>query len=376
MISGSLAATATLSKANNLDGADFKLFHPRPFMNTLPFEDQTISDIKTYLIEENIDGIRCQVHIDREQVRLFTGKSNDITNHFPEVENLLDGIHRPMALDGILCAFKDERIFPFQLLQKRLKADRPSKRVLTETPALFIAFDLLYFNDQPFFQCDLSERRSVLETIASTHNLPITNSFKAADPDELDFLLERSIKRGNKGLILKKTGSTYKGGQRDESWLKVKSKRNTLSGVIMYAHTDSGDQRSKYTAFTLGVNVTDDERYDEDFIPIGKIPNTCSAAELEELDQKIQQLTAERYGPTFGLIPEIVVKAEFDRVKVNKRTKANHVLYKPRFKSINYDIPPANSATLKEVEQLFKAEINGTRLKQGANPSFIILGSK
>ena len=46
-------------------------------------------------------------------------------------------------LDGEVLAWKDDRVAPFNLLQKRLGRKAPGKKTLQEAPAVFLAFDLL-----------------------------------------------------------------------------------------------------------------------------------------------------------------------------------------------------------------------------------------
>src|SRR5699024_9605720 len=118
----------------------------------------------------------------------------------------------------------------------------------------------------------------------------------------------------NEGLILKKKDSTYEYGQRHKSWLKVKKPGGTLITVMMYAHAGGG----YYSDFTLGIRVAEDERYEEEFIPIGKINGGIAQNDIKRINRRIKDLTAEKYGPTLGLIPDIVVELEFDDIQVNK----------------------------------------------------------
>jgi len=91
---------------------------------------------------------------------------------------------------------------------------------------------------------------------------------------------------------------------------------------------------------------------------------------MKEMNKRIKDLTVEKYGPTLGLIPEIMVELEFDDIQVNKRTKANFTLRLPRFKAIRWDLKPEDADTLKNVERMYEEKINRKRLKQDKNPSF------
>lgn len=371
MITGSIGRTAILAKNDALDEASFNLFHPLSFMLASPIESRSVENLEHYLAEEKFDGMRCQAHISTQTVELYSRDLNDITHSFPEIVQFFLSRDLPdLVLDGEICVYKDEEILPFQLLQKRMGRKKPSKKVMEQYPVLFIAYDLLYYDSEPIFGKILTERRSILHELASTHQVPVSNQFEITGRDHVDELFERAVAHGNEGLMLKKKESTYEYGQRRKSWLKVKKPGGTLDTVIMYAHAGSGKRGGYYSDFTLGIRVAENERYEEEFIPIGKAYGGYTDDEMKELNKRIKDLTVERYGPTLGLIPKIVVELEFDDIQVNKRTKANYTLRLPRFKAIRWDLGPKDADTLKDVERMYQEKIDRDRLKQDQNPSF------
>lgn len=371
MITGSIGRTAVLCKNELLDEATFKLFHPLSFMLASPIESRAVEDLEQYIAEEKFDGMRCQAHISNQRVALYSRDLNDITHSFPEIVQFFLSKDLPdLVLDGEVCVYKNEEILPFQLLQKRMGRKKPSQSVIEKYPVLFIAYDLLYHNDRPIFEKTLHQRRNLLKDLADEFRVPVSNQFEVSDRDHVEALFERALAHGNEGLMLKKKDSTYEYGQRRKSWLKVKKPSGTLDTVMMYAHAGSGKRGGYYSDFTLGICVAEDERYEEEFIPIGKAYGGYTDEEMKEINKRIKDLTVERYGPTLGLIPEIVVELEFDDIQVNKRTKANYTLRLPRFKAIRWDLKPTDADTLKDVERMYEEKINRERLKQDQNPSF------
>jgi DNA ligase-1 len=371
MITGSIGRAAVLSKNDELDEANFKLFQPLSFMLASPIESRAVDSLVHYIAEEKFDGMRAQVHISGQKVGIYSRDLNDITHSFPEIVQFYIKRDLPnLVLDGEICVFKDDEILPFQLLQKRMGRKKPGEKVMEKYPVLFIAYDLLYLDDRPLFEHTLLERRKLLAELSEKHSLPITNQFDVTDRDHIDELFERALAHGNEGLMLKKKDSTYEYGQRRKSWLKVKKPAGTLDTVIMYAHAGSGKRGGYYSDFTLGISVKGDEGYEEEFIPIGKTYGGYTDEEMKQLNKRIKDLTVERYGPTLGLIPEIMVEIEFDDIQVNKRTKANYTLRLPRFKAIRWDLGPKDADTLKDVERMYQEKIDRERLKQDQNPSF------
>lgn len=373
MITGSLGRTVILAKNNELDQASFRLFQPLAFMLASPVESRAVESLQEYIAEEKFDGMRCQVHVHGDKVILFSRDLNDVTNSFPEICTFFaDKNFPPVVLDGEICVYKDEIILPFQLLQKRMGLKKPGKKVLTEYPVLFIAYDLLYLDTDPLFDVPLSKRRMQLEELAEKNQLPLTAQFEIKSDTDVESLFNKALAHGNEGLMLKLKESTYEYGERKKSWLKVKKPRGSLDTVILYAHAGSGKRGGTYSDFTLGISVKDDERYEEEFIPIGKAYGGYTNAELNRMNSRIRELTLDRFGTTLLLRPELVVEIEFDDVQINKRTKAGYTLRFPRFRSIRWDLAPKDADTLKDVEKLYQKKLGMERQKQNLNPSFII----
>src|SRR5699024_8861216 len=108
-------------------------------------------------------------------------------------------------------------------------------------------------------------------------------------------LYAKALAHGNEGVILKDKDSVYEYGQRGKSWLKFKKRIHTLNTVIMYAHVEQNNGTTNYSHYTLGISVKNDERYEEEFIPIGKISNHLFKNEAGQLEKQIKQLTVEKY---------------------------------------------------------------------------------
>jgi len=249
---------------------------------------------------------------------------------------------------------------------------KPSKKIRQQYPTILISYDILFHDGDPVFEQTLLERRELLKTLSNQHKFPITTQHSITHKEQIDQLFNRALAHGNEGLMLKHKHSTYEYGQRRKSWLKVKKPGGSIDTIMMYAHAGSGKRGGTYSDFTLGVSVRHDERYEEEFIPIGKAYGGYTDEELKKLNDRIKKITAEKYGPTLGLYPDIVVELEFDDIQVNKRTKANYTLRFPRFKAIRWDLSPDDVDTLKDVEKLYEKALNQDRLDQNKNPSFEI----
>ncbi len=373
MISGSIGKTAIMAKNDTLDEATFKMFSPIAFMLASPIESRAVTDLSEYIAEEKFDGMRCQAHISDGRIELFSRDLNQITSSFPEIIEFFSGKQLPdLVLDGEICVFKDDTILPFQLLQKRMGVKKPSKKLLTEFPVLFIAYDILYIDGNPLFDDLLSVRRVKLEKLSKKYSIPVTSQMKIKDQHDVEELFQRALDHGNEGLMLKRKDSVYEYGQRRKSWLKVKKPSGSLDTVMLYAHAGSGKRGGTYSDFTLGISVKGDERYEEEFIPIGKAYGGYSDEELKKMNALIKEITLERFGPTLLLKPHLVIELEFEDIQINKRTKAKYTLRFPRFKAIRWDLSPSDADTLKDVERMYQQKIDEERSRQDNNPSFYL----
>ncbi|NBC26636.1 MAG: ATP-dependent DNA ligase [Bacteroidetes bacterium] len=373
MITGSTGKTARLARDGRLNEATFKLFHPLSFMLASPIESRSLDSLDEYICEEKFDGMRCQLHANEETIRLYSRDLNDITKTFPDLTGrFAERNLPPTVLDGEICVFKENTIQPFQLLQKRMGIKKPGEEVQQTYPVIFIAYDLLFTENSPIFDQTLEDRRDKLLDLSKRYSIPVVRQFEVDDFDHLDQRFEQALAHGNEGLMLKKKASGYEYGQRRKSWLKVKKPGGTFDTVIMYAHAGSGKRGGTYSDFTLGISVKEDERYEEEFIPIGKAYGGYTDDELKQMNKKIKELTVEKYGPTLGLLPELVVEIEFDDIQVNKRTKAGYTLRLPRFKAIRWDLGPSDADTLHDVEEAYRQKVEADRLSQKQSPSFMV----
>ena len=438
MVTGSMGETAVMAFEDRLDEAQFRLFHPLAFMLASPADlpEGVLGDVgelegvefteglegveglrgaelpmdlpydlRDYVAEEKFDGMRCQLHTDGQTICLFSRDQNDVTVSFPDVcDEMQERVLPPMVLDGELVVFVEDRIQPFQMLQKRMGRKKPGAGTLSKFPVRFIAYDLLYHDGQPCFHRPLEERRAMLESLGRRHGFMVSRQFslggdgsastriksgrevdrsdevsmgregsvgRKGSVEMLRMLFQRALERGNEGLMLKKRDSVYEYGQRRRSWLKVKQPGGSLDTVMMYAHAGSGKRGGTFSDFTLGISVREDDRYEEEFVPIGKAYGGYTDEELRMLNRRIKELTVERYGPTVGLRPGIVVELEFDGIQINPRTKAGYTLRFPRFRAIRWDLSPDDADTLADVERLVEGKLARTPLMQREDGSLL-----
>ncbi len=401
MITGDLGESAVLARQGKLHTAGIRLFLPVPFMQPTTLEpddisgsDQTgnpdpsdksgsvdqLNPLKpvqitgsdkiddhvlpnhpnAYIAEEMINGIRTQMHLSRQNVLLCSSTGTDITAAFPDAVDLQppDMDTFSLILDGVLCICDESAVQPLHRLQKRMECTDPGPELIANHPARFIAHDLLFHNDQPLTDDPLYRRRKRLEDVCRQLGIPVIRHFEIRSKRDIALRITSAVQNGSCGIILKNRNSLYEIGEHSGSWLGLKPPGGNLKTVVMYAHTGDGLQRGSFSAFTIGIRVDNDPRYVESFIPIGKVTVANMNTDLEKLDQRIRNLTVERFGPTLSLKPEIVLEVEFESIQSNRRTKAGLALHKPRIRAVCPDFSPSNTDTLRHVEDLYHQHHN------------------
>src|SRR5439155_11152801 len=180
MLTGDIGETALLARRDELATAALALFHPLKFMLASPAEDAT--EIMTRLgpevwVEDKYDGIRCQLHRQGDDVRLYSRDLHDISSGYPEIVDGARGLSWDGILDGEILAWRDGAVLPFLVLQARLGRKRPTPAILDSVPVIFVAWDALVLGSrggalgptggalEPLLEEPLIERRRRLEAL-------------------------------------------------------------------------------------------------------------------------------------------------------------------------------------------------------------------
>src|SRR5688572_24928198 len=136
-----------------------------------PMEALLVNEVPTgegWQYEPKWDGFRCLIYRDGDEVYLQSKAGQPLARYFPElVEAVLRLKAERFVLDGEIAVPIDERLSFDDLLMRIHPAASRIKRLSEETPAIFIAFDLLVGADgKSLTNKTLAERRPLLEQFA------------------------------------------------------------------------------------------------------------------------------------------------------------------------------------------------------------------
>ena len=394
MLLGDIGETLRLAHTGKLDEARMRLFHPIGFMLATPAETAqeafaAFADPHIH-IEDKFDGIRAQVHCggaaQAHKVKIFSRTLDDITGSFPELIPFFAAAPDAVVLDGEILAWEndasnpDGRARPFADLQKRLGRKQVSPELLRSVPVTFVAFDVLFANDELVIDRPLAERMTLLDEIAgslsSAASTVVTNHLQPAQahmfefPEvtspvplflraplntahsahELELLFDLAQGRGNEGLMIKDPSSAYTPGRRGGAWLKLKRELATLDVVITAAEFGHGRRAQWLSDYTFAI------RDGEELRNVGKAYSGVTDAEIAELTAWCKENTLADYGHVRTVAPEIVLEVAFNNVMISDRHDSGYALRFPRIVRIRRDKSVREIDTLDRVREIYERQ--------------------
>jgi ATP-dependent DNA ligase len=178
--------------------------------------------------EPKWDGFRCVVARDGLDVRMRSRHGRPFTRYFPELETAFVQLRdTDVTIDGEI-VIETEHGFDFAALLSRLHpAESRVRRLSAETPATFIAFDLIWRRGRDLRRAAFGERRA--ELVEVTANTPIAATPQSQDADVAMDWLAAPDGSGIDGVLAKDPRSPYQPGKR--AMIKVKTRR-TLDAVV------------------------------------------------------------------------------------------------------------------------------------------------
>lgn len=174
--------------------------------------------------EPKWDGFRCIARRSAGKVDLWSKSGKPLGRYFPEVEAMLARLKATsFVIDGELLIDRGGEL-SFDALQMRLHpAESRVRKLAVETPAMFMAFDLLSAGRKKFQSKPLSERRGALEQLMLGEAEPCLRLSPATtDRGEALSWLKRTGGALD-GVIGKRLDEPYRPAER--AMVKVKQRR-------------------------------------------------------------------------------------------------------------------------------------------------------
>ena len=193
------------------------------------------------LYEPKWDGFRSIIFRDGDEVEIGSRNEKPMTRYFPEVvEAVKANFPERAVIDGEIVVLRRERnSLDFEALQQRIHPAVSRVTLLAEqTPASFVAFDLLALGDDDLTERPFGERRALLEQALRDAAPPVHVTPLTDDHDLAQQWFEQFEGAGLDGLIAKPLDVTYQPDKR--VMFKVKHERTADCVVAGYRVHKSG----------------------------------------------------------------------------------------------------------------------------------------
>ena len=191
------------------------------------------------LYEPKWDGFRCIVFRDGNEIELGSRNERPLTRYFPEVcEFLGEQLPARCVLDGEIVIVTGTGLDFESLLQRIHPAASRIKLLAAQTPASFVAFDLLAEGDEDLRPLPQVERRRRLEAVTRNARPPLHITPCTTDRAVAADWFDAFEGAGLDGVVAKPEGLPYRENER--VMLKVKHERTADCVVAGFRWHKSG----------------------------------------------------------------------------------------------------------------------------------------
>jgi len=194
-----------------------------------------------YVFEPKWDGFRSVVFRDGDEVEIGSRNERPMTRYFPELVAAIQAqLPERCVIDGeIVIPDAEGRRLDFEALLQRIHPAASRVDLLaTQTPAHFVAFDLLALGSEDFMNRPFAQRRAALAGALAAADSPIHLTLATTDKDTAAGWFSQFEGAGLDGLIAKGASGRYEPDRR--VMLKVKHERTADCVVAGYRTHKSG----------------------------------------------------------------------------------------------------------------------------------------
>jgi bifunctional non-homologous end joining protein LigD len=259
-----------------------------------------------WVYEIKWDGYRLSVHVEPTRIRILTRGGHDWSDRFPAIKQAALWLPVGTAiLDGEAVVLDEQGRSDFGLLQQSL-GGRGGKK--SSSDAIFMAFDLLYFDGHDLRNSELDMRRHLLEDLVPAGEQGDIRLSEEIEADG-DQLLASACEHGLEGIIAKRRSAPYRSGRLGD-WVKIKCVQSDGFAIVGY-------ERSAASFGGIGRLLLAARKGDE-LVYVGGVGTGFNARSGPELREQMDKLIIDKPAVNTGrkrnavfVRPELVAEIEY-----------------------------------------------------------------
>lgn len=313
--------------------------------------------------ELKYDGFRMQIHKNKQDVKIFTRRLEEVTRQFPDVVGFIkkNVNTESCILEGEAVGYdrKTKETLPFQKISQRIKRKHDIDDMAKSFPVKVILFDMMFRDGNDLLTSPFEERRKnlVKSIIEKEDHIQLSEQIVTDDTDKaMEFYLS-AIKDGEEGVMAKNLKGIYKPGARVGYGVKLKQIMEPLDLVIVGAEYGEGKRSGVLTSFTLACKDYDG------FKEIGRVSTGLKEKDGEEgttfseLTDLLKPHIIKTSGRTVTIVPAIVIEVGYEEIQKSTSYSSGFALRFPRFLRLRTDEKSAEDANdLEEVNHLYSLQ--------------------
>ncbi len=279
------------------------------------------------------DGIRTIIFINDGKVRIQSRAGRDITDQFPELQEVDEYFDIEHAVfDGEIISMDDQGrpVFADVISRLHTKGKTSIERATKSNPAYCYLYDCLYLDGRDIIAESLERRQAWLGV-----SLKKQDKYRLSEPVKDGQALFEAAKAMNlEGIMAKDKSMPYELGRRNTHWLKVKFRETLTCHIIGYTE-GKGDRSNLFGS--LHIAQIDEQPWNY----LGKVGTGFDESKMIEILAMLQEIpetgkiieeTIEEAQRTVWIEPRLICEVKFASYT------SNGTLREPVFMGLRTDL--------------------------------------
>lgn len=196
-------------------------------------------DSKDYVFELKLDGERCIAYLDDNGTELRNKRNMRMLPKVPELKEIHKQVKNRCILDGELIVIKDGKPDFYEIQRRSLMTNQFKIELAgSKLSATFVAYDILWLDDEQVNNLVFTERRKLLEKVVNQENERFAIS-RYIEENGIKFF-ELAKQQELEGIVAKRKDSKYYFDKRTKDWIKIKYLQDDDFVVCGYIQKDKG----------------------------------------------------------------------------------------------------------------------------------------